>query len=101
MLYYSFLVIGFPICMSCRIKRIITHNLYKLVNTMLIKSMTTFKIIHSLYIVMNCTHTTTICYFQNDMCVEDVFKLSPLPALKFEFDEISNPEQEVRIGHNK
>jgi hypothetical protein len=35
------------------------------------------------------------------MCAEDVFKLSPLPALKFVFEEMSDPEQKVRIDQSK
>jgi hypothetical protein len=34
----------------------------------------------------------------DEMCEEDVFQLSPLPAPRFEFDDCSDSEEEVRIN---
>jgi hypothetical protein len=37
-------------------------------------------------------------YLQDELRVEDVFKLSPVSAPKFAFDDISDTEDEARIG---
>jgi hypothetical protein len=39
-------------------------------------------------------------YLQDELSVEDVFKLSPVSAPKFAFDDVLDTEDEVRIGRS-